>query len=193
MLTRCATQIAADLFRIDEMRHAETLAPLLLGVVEVDADDHVGAGKPQPLDDVEADAAEPEDNALGAGLHLGGIEDGDAGGHAAADVADLVERGVFANLGDGDLGQHREIRESGRAHVMVQFFPVEREARGAIGHDALALRGADGGAQIGLARQTRRALPAFRRIQRDDVVPLLDAGHARPDIDDNASAFVAQN
>ena len=76
---------------------------------------------------------------------------------------------------------------------MVQFLPVEREARGAIGHDTLTLRRTDGGAQIGLARQTRRALPAFRRIERDDVVPFLDAGHARPDIDDNAGAFVAQD
>ncbi len=32
------------------MRHAEVFAPGLLVVVEVDADDHVGAGKPQALD-----------------------------------------------------------------------------------------------------------------------------------------------
>jgi hypothetical protein len=90
----------------------EALAPLLLGVVDVDADDHVGAGEPQPLDDVEADTAEPEHDALRAGFHLGGIEDGtDAGGDAAADVTDLVERSVLANLGDRDLGQNGEIRE----------------------------------------------------------------------------------
>ena len=53
-------EIAADLLRIDEMRHAEALAPRLLVVVDVDADDHVGAGEPQALDHVEADAAEPE-------------------------------------------------------------------------------------------------------------------------------------
>src|SRR6516164_960627 len=102
-------QIAADLLRIDEVGHAEALAPLLLGVVDVDADDHVRAGEPQSLDDIEADAAEPEHDALRAGFHLGGIEDGaDAGGDAAADVADLVERSVLANLGDRDLRQHGE-------------------------------------------------------------------------------------
>src|SRR5581483_8541148 len=53
-------EIAADLLGVDEMRHAETLAPGLLVVVEIDADDHVGAGEPKPLDDVETDAAEPE-------------------------------------------------------------------------------------------------------------------------------------
>jgi hypothetical protein len=64
--------IAADLLRIDEMRHAEAFAPRLLLRVGVDADDHVGAGEPAALDDVEADAAEPEHHALGAGLALGG-------------------------------------------------------------------------------------------------------------------------
>jgi NitT/TauT family transport system permease protein len=119
-------EIAADLFRIDEMRHAEALTPLFFAVVDVDADDHVGAGKPQALDDVEADAAEPEHDALRARLHLGGIEDSaDTGGDAAADVADLVERSVLANFGDGDLGQHREIRKRGRAHVMVQLLAIE--------------------------------------------------------------------
>src|SRR6201982_2117731 len=73
-----------------------------LAFVDGAADDHVGPGKPQSLDD------KPKHDAFGAGLHLGGVEDGaDAGSDAAADVADLVERGVFANLGDGGLGQPR--------------------------------------------------------------------------------------
>src|SRR6266571_6394420 len=120
-------QVAAGLFGIDEMRHAEPLAPLLLGVVDVDPDDHVGAGEPQALDDVEADAAKPEHDGLGTGVHLSGVEHGaDAGGDTAANVADLVEGGVLANFGDGDLGQHREIRKRGRAHVMVHNLAIER-------------------------------------------------------------------
>src|SRR5690606_13930878 len=35
--------IPLNLARIDEMGHAEALAPFLLGVVEIDPDDHVGA------------------------------------------------------------------------------------------------------------------------------------------------------
>src|SRR5690606_6906835 len=38
-------EVAADLLRIDEVRHAEALAPGLLLVVDVDADDHVGPGE----------------------------------------------------------------------------------------------------------------------------------------------------
>ena len=63
-------QIAADLLRIDEVGHAEALAPFLLAIVDVDADDHVGAGKPQALDDVESNAAESEYDALEPGSTL---------------------------------------------------------------------------------------------------------------------------
>src|SRR5208283_1984923 len=85
-------EVFSNLFRIDEMRHAEALAPGLLAVVEVDADDHVGAGEPEALVDVEADAAEAENDRRRPRLDLGGVEHGaDSGGDAAADVADLVE------------------------------------------------------------------------------------------------------
>ena len=68
-----------------------------------------------------------------------------------------------------------------------------RKARGAVGHQALALRGADRGAEIGLARQAGRALPAFRRVQRNDVIALLDAGDALADVDHDARAFMAED
>lgn len=156
--------------------------------------DHVGGGELEALDDVEADAAQPEHDGLCAGLYLGRVEHrADAGRHAAADVADLVERRVLADLRHGDLGQHRVVGEGRAAHVVMQLLAVERESRGAVPHHALPLRGADGGAQVGLARQARRALAAFRRIEGDDVVALLDALHARPDVDDDAGTFMAQD
>ena len=58
--------IAVDLFRIDEMGHAEAAAPFFLGIVDVDADDLVGAHHLRALDDVEADAAEAEHDDIGA-------------------------------------------------------------------------------------------------------------------------------
>ena len=176
------------------MRHAEALAPCLLVVVEVDADDHVGAGQLQALDDVQADAAEAEDDRRRALLDLGGVDDrADAGGDAAADVADLVEGRVRVDLGQRDLGQHGEIREGRAAHVVKDLVLADREAAGAVRHQALALRGADRGAEIGLARQAGWALPAFRRVERDDVVALLDRGDALADIDDDAGAFMAED
>src|SRR5882724_3792357 len=187
-------EVATDLLGIDEMGHAEALAPLLLAVVDIDPDDHVGAGEPEPLDHVEPDAAKPEHDRLGAGLDLGGVDHrADAGRHPAADVADLVERRVLADLGDGDLGQHGEVGEGRAAHIVVELLAAEREARGAVGHHALPLGRADGGAEIGLARETGRALPAFRRVERNDVVAFLHRGDARPDLDHDAGALMPQN
>jgi hypothetical protein len=146
------------------------------------------------LDYVQADATKPKHHALRARLHLGGVEHGaDASGDAAADVADLIEGGVLADLGYCDLGQHGEIRERGGAHVVVQLLAFEREARRSVRHDALALRRSYGGAQVGLAREARRTLPAFGRVKGDDVVALLHAGHAWPDVDNDAGALMAED
>ncbi len=176
------------------MRHAEFARQRLARRVEVDADDHVGARHARTLDHIEPDAAEPEHHDIRTRLDLGGVDHGaDAGGHAAADVADLVERRVFTNLRYGDFRQHREVREGRASHVVIQRLAVEREAAGAVGHHALALRCANGGAEIGLARQAGFALPAFRRVERNDVIALLDARHARPDVDDDAGTLMTQD
>jgi hypothetical protein len=73
------------------MGHAEALAPSFLELLM--STPTICRRRPaSPLDDVEADAAEAEHDRGGAGLHLGGVDHrADAGGHAAADVADLVE------------------------------------------------------------------------------------------------------
>src|SRR6266851_4672502 len=95
-------EVALDLLGIDEMRHAEAFGERLAARVDVDADDHVGAGEPGALDDVETDAAEPENDDIGARLHLGRVDHrADPGGDATADIADLVERRVLADLGEG--------------------------------------------------------------------------------------------
>ena len=105
-------EIGSNFSGIDKMRHAEALAPALLVRIYVDADDHCGADQAKPLDHVQADAAKAKDNAFGAGLDFCGIDHGaNAGGYAAADVTDLVERCVLADFGHRDLGQHGEIRE----------------------------------------------------------------------------------
>src|SRR5665213_2993184 len=186
--------IAVDLLGIDEMGHAETAAPLLLGIVEVDADDLVGAHHPRALDHVEPDAAEAEHHHIGARGHLGGIDHRtDAGGHAAADVAALVERRVFANLRHRDLRQHGEIRECRAAHVMEDRLALVAEARGAVGHQALALGGADRGAEIGLLAQAAFALAAFRGVERDHMIARLHRGDAQPDLADDAGALMAED
>ena len=44
-------EIAAEFCRIDEMRHAEALAPSFLLRINIDANDHLGADQAEALDD----------------------------------------------------------------------------------------------------------------------------------------------
>src|SRR5215218_1415998 len=132
--------VAADLGRVDEMRHAEAAAPFVLVVIDVDPDDLVGADHFGALNHVEADSAKSEHDHIGAGRDLGGVDHrSDAGRDTAADVATLVERGVFANLCHRNFRQHSEVRERRAAHVMEHGLALVAEARGAVGHHALAL------------------------------------------------------
>src|SRR5262245_12143955 len=110
----------------------------------------------------------------------------DAGRHAAADVAHLVEWRVFADFGNGDFRQNRKIGEGRTTHIVVKFRPADREARHAVRHDALPLRRANGGAEVGFPRQAGRAIAALGRVERNDMVAFFDRGHAGPTIDDHA-------
>ena len=184
----------ADLGRVDEMGHAETAAPIFLRIVDVDADDLVGADHLRALDDVEPDAAETEHDDVGARRHLGGVDHGaDARRHAAADVAALVERRVLADLGDRDLRQHGKVRKRRAAHIVEDRLSLMAEARGAVRHQPLALGRADGGAEIRLLAQAAFALAAFRRVERNHVIAGLDRRHARPHFADDAGALMTQN
>ncbi len=176
------------------MRHAEALRQRLAPRIDVHADDLVGAGHARALDHVEADAAEPEHDDVRARFHFRGVDHGaDAGGDAATDVADFLERRVLADLCERNLRQHGVVREGRAAHVMVHGLAVDREPAGAVRHHALALGRADRGAKIGLARSAGLALAAFRRVERDHVVAFLQRLHAGTDVDDDARAFVAED
>ncbi|KAG5729879.1 S-(hydroxymethyl)glutathione dehydrogenase, partial [Termitomyces sp. T112] len=170
--------LAAHAPRVEEVGHAELAAPFLAGLVDVDTDDLVGAGKARTLNDIEADPAKAEDHDIVAHLHLGRVDHrAHAGRHAAADVAGRLERRVLADLRHGDFGQDGEVREAGRA----------------VGHQALALRRADRGAQVGLAREAAFALAAFGRVERDHMVAGDNTGDARAHFAHDACALMTQN
>src|SRR5882672_4914804 len=193
-LDQVRDEIATDLLRVDEVRHAEFLAERLALRVEVDADDPVRARHPRALDDVQADAAQAEHDDVRAGLDLGSVDHrADAGGHAAADVAHLVEGRVLADLRDRDLRQYRVVGKRRAAHVVVEGLAAHRKAALAVWHHALSLRRADRRAQIGLARQAGLALAAFRRVERDDVVALAHGGDARAHLHYDSCTLVAED
>jgi hypothetical protein len=121
-------QVARDCLRVHEVRQAEFARQRFARRVEVDAYDHVGARHARALDHIEPDASESEHDDICARLDLGRVDHGtDTGGHAAADVAHLVERRVVTNLRNGDFRQHREIRKGRASHVVIERFAVERK------------------------------------------------------------------
>src|SRR3546814_9710377 len=131
-------------------------APSLAIGVDVDADDRVGADHPGALDDVESDPAETEDDDRLARLNLCGVDHrADPGGDAAADVAARLERRVLTDFRDRDFGQHGEVGEGRTAHIVEDRLPLVTEARRAVGHQPLALRGADRGAEVCLAAERK--------------------------------------
>jgi hypothetical protein len=98
-----------------------------------------------------------------------------------------------ADLRERDFGHHDVVGKGGGAHVVVDRLAVAGEAAGAVRHQAAALRHADLLAQIGLLERQYSHCAAFRRVQRNDVVALLQGTHARPDIDHHARAFMAED
>src|SRR5580692_97144 len=186
--------IATDLFRIDEVRHAEPAAPVFLGIVDVDADDLVGAHHLGALDNIEPNAAQTEYDNIGAWRDLGGVDHGaDAGRDATADVATLVERGVFTDFRDRDFRQHGKVREGRATHVVIDGLALVAEARGAIGHYPFALGGADRRAQIGLLAKAAFALAAFGSVERNDVVARLHRGHAGANFAHDTGTLMAED
>src|SRR5882724_6624962 len=187
-------QIPADFLGVHEVRHPEAFRKRLAARIDIHADDLVRADQARALDDVQPNAAQAKHHHVRAGLDLGGIDDRpDAGRDAAADVTDLLEGRVLADFGERNLRQHRVIGKSRASHVVIHHLLAHREAAGAVRHDALALGGADGRAQVGLARQARLALPALGRVERNHVIALFDRGDAGPHVHDDASALVPEN
>ena len=79
------------------------------------------------------------------------------------------------------------------AHVVQDGLAGYGETRTGVGHQALALGAANELAQVGLAAEAELALAAFGGVEGDDVVALLEGGHAGAHVDHDARAFVAED
>src|SRR5262245_43373973 len=104
-IDKVSDKVSRDLRGIDEVSHPKLAAPVLLRLIDVNADDHIGADEFQSLNDIEADATEPEHDAVGSGFHLRRVDyRAKPGGNAATDIAHLAEGSIGADLRHGDLG-----------------------------------------------------------------------------------------
>ena len=94
-----------DLAGVHKVRHAELGRQLLFIGIEVDTNDAPCADQLGALNHVQSDATQAKYGNGRARLDVHGESDGtDAGGHATADVADLVEGRVLSHFCHGDFG-----------------------------------------------------------------------------------------
>ena len=104
-------------------------------------------------------------------MNLGGVEHrADAGGDAAAEQADLVERRVGSDLRQRDLRHDGVLGERRRAHVVMQHAPAVRQAAGAVRHQPFTLGREERAAQVRLAAETELTVATLGDVQRDDVI-----------------------
>ena len=180
--------------RVDEVGGAQFTRHVELGRVDIDGNDSRGLGHLGADDGCQADTAQAEDRHRGALADLGGVEHrADAGGHTTAEQTDLLQRCFLGNLRQGDFRQHRVLGKGRTAHVVIDRLALVGEARGAIGHQALALGGAHRLAQVGLARSAEFALAAFGRVQRDHVITDRQRGHPLAHRLDDATSLMTKD
>ena len=176
------------------MGHAETLAPFLLSFINIDADDFICADHTRSLQDIQPNPAQTKDNDICARFYLGRIcHSAHTRRHAAANVTAFVKRRVGPNFSNSNFWQDRMIGEGRAAHIMINRLALIRKARGAIGHDAFALRGANGGTEISFPREARFTLTAFGRVEWNNVVAHRDGFYALTNLAHNARTLMTED
>ena len=148
--------LASQLGWVHEVGATKLLCPGLLAIIHIHNDDFPSLVFHRSLNDGKTDAAGAKDSDVGALLDtaFSGSDDGStvAGCDTTAEQACAVHGCLFSNGDDGDVGDDGVLGESGGAHEVQEVLALAFEARGAVGHDAAALGGADLAAEVRLSR-----------------------------------------
>jgi hypothetical protein len=186
--------LAAEVVGVDEIRSAKLLSPLLLVRVDVDDNNLSGLADDRALNNGQTDTAGTEDGNLVTLGHLrGNASSAVSRGDATAEQAGAVHGRIRLDGDDGDVGDDGVLGESGCAHEVEEVLAAGAEARGAVGHDAAALGGADLAAEVRLAGLAELALAALGGVEGHDVVADLYVGDALTDGLDDAGALVSEH
>ena len=76
---------------------------------------------------------------------------------------------------------------------MKDRLAIEGETGGSVRHQPLALGGADRLTQVCLGVQAIIAFPAFRGVERDNMITRLERGNASAYLQHNTGAFMAED
>src|SRR5262249_48369453 len=116
------------LARVDDVGSAELRGEVELPRRRVDRDDASRARDPAALDDRESDPAATDHDRRLARLNARAVEDrAKAGGDAAADQRDLVERHVAPDADDGVLVHEHALGERAQMDELLDALAVARE------------------------------------------------------------------
>ncbi len=153
------------LSRVHKIRRPELLRPALLRLVDIHDDNLARAILDCALDNRQTHAPGAENRNITPLLQPPMPSRDDRRAITRRDPAPEQARPVhrrFVRDGhDGDVGHDGELREGRGAHEVQEVLALALEARGAVGHDAFALRGADFAAEVRLAGFAEFAFFAF--------------------------------
>ena len=161
---RLLDTLPAQLGRIHKVRRPKLLAPGFLPIIHIHRDDLFRAILNRPLDHRQPHTPGAEDGDRGPPLHARRHDRGAVSRRDAAPEQAGPVHGRFVRDGhDRDVRDDGILAEGAGAHEMQEVFAPGAEARGAVGHDAFALGGADLAAQVRLAGLAEFAVAAFGR------------------------------
>ena len=137
--------IAGHILWINKIGHAKPCRHWNAVIIQVNPDNLIRPRHAQTLHNIQANSAQPEHNRGAADFNFGRVDHrANAGGYAATDVANFIERRIFAHLGQCNFRQNRVVGKGRAAHVMQNRRAIQqRKTAGAIRHQASALRAAD--------------------------------------------------
>lgn len=183
-----------QLRRVDEVGCAKLLCPGLLLIVEVNGNDPGCLGVHSALKDGQAHTANAKDGDSASFFDLCRLcRRAVARGNATSEQACLL---LGRALIDGDervLRHDSVLAERRGAHEVEELLALAREALRLVWHHASTRVGADGLAEIRLARLAELALLALGRVEQNHALALLELGHALTDRLDDAGALMAKD
>jgi hypothetical protein len=151
--------------RVNEIRRPELLGPFLLRIIHIHDDNLASSILDCTLNNGQTHAAGAENSHRRPFLDpaVASRDDGSAiaGGDTAPQQTGPVHGGLVGDGDDGDVGHDGVLGEGRGAHEVQQPLALALEARGAVGHHAFTLRGADLAAEVRLARLAELAFAAF--------------------------------
>jgi hypothetical protein len=141
--------------RVNKIGRTELGGPLSLPIIDINDNDLPSTLLYRALDYTETNTPSAENSDIAPLLNtvLASRDHSSAitGCDTTTEQARTVHGCLVRDSNDGNVGHNRVLRKSRAAHEVEEILSFAPQTRGAVGHHAFALRGADFAAEVGLA------------------------------------------